>query len=143
MSVPFKPEGFPTICPFLSLEDMEGFIDFVEYVFDGKVTQKMLDGQGQIVHAEMTLGDSVIMMGPSRGTPTQDTMLYIFTEDTDAAYQKVLERGGTSLMEPGDQFYGDRNAGVRGPHGINWWIATHTEDVDPEELQRRSTELKK
>ncbi|UTW61045.1 VOC family protein [bacterium SCSIO 12741] len=142
MSVSFKPEGYPTISPFLSLEDIEGFIEFVQFVFGGEVTEKILDGEGNILHAELTMGNSTLMMGPARGNPTKDIMLYTYTEDTDAAYQKILDRGGVSIMPPGDQFYGDRNAGVKGPFGINWWIATRVEIVDSEEMQRRSLEMK-
>lgn len=63
--------------------------------------------------------------------------IQLYTEDTDAAYRRALEAGATSLREPGDQFYGDRTAGVKDPVGNQWWISTHKEDVSPEELQRR------
>jgi PhnB protein len=63
---------------------------------------------------------------------------YLYVEDTDAVYRKALAAGATSVMEPADQFYGDRNAGVKDPSGDLWWIATHIEDVTPEELARRA-----
>jgi len=66
------------------------------------------------------------------------TVLYLYVDDTDATYQRALEAGATSLMEPADQFYGDRNAGVEDPTGNHWWIATHKEDVPPAELARRA-----
>jgi uncharacterized glyoxalase superfamily protein PhnB len=62
---------------------------------------------------------------------------YLYVPDTDATYQAGLAAGGVSVMEPSDQFYGDRNAGVRDPWGNHWWIATHIEDVDEAEIQRR------
>ena len=62
---------------------------------------------------------------------------YLYVPDTDAVYQKAVQAGGTSVMEPADQFYGDRNAGVKDPVGNVWWIATHIEDVSDEELARR------
>lgn len=61
----------------------------------------------------------------------------MYVEDTDAVYAKALAAGAVSLMEPADQFYGDRNAGVKDPFGNNWWIGTHVEDVSAEEMQRR------
>jgi PhnB protein len=92
----------------------------------------------------MSIGDSVIMMGKaSNEHQIQNTMLYIYVEDTDASYKKALEKGAVSVMEPADQFYGDRNAGVKDKDGINWWIATHVEDVSPDEIRRRNDERSK
>ena len=67
-------------------------------------------------------------------------MVYIYTEDCDATYRRALEAGAESVMEPEDQFYGDRNAGVKGPQGNLWWIATHVEDVPRDELLKRAAE---
>ena len=64
--------------------------------------------------------------------------LYVYVPDTDATYQRALKAGGVSTMEPSNQFYGDRNAGVRDECGNLWWIGTHIEDVSPEELKRRA-----
>ena len=66
--------------------------------------------------------------------------LYLYVDDTDATYGRALQAGGSSVMEPADQYYGDRNAGVRDSQGNVWWIATHIEDVPPEELARRAQE---
>jgi uncharacterized glyoxalase superfamily protein PhnB len=65
------------------------------------------------------------------------TGFYLYVPDTDAAYAAAMAAGGLSTLEPADQFYGDRNAGVQDPWGNNWWIATHIEDVSPEEVQKR------
>jgi PhnB protein len=90
------------------------------------------------MHAEVRLGDSVVMMGeagkwwkPMPGT------IHLYVNDTDAVYQRALQAGGTSLREPTDQFYSDRSAGVRDPVGNHWWIATHKEDVSSEEMEKR------
>jgi uncharacterized glyoxalase superfamily protein PhnB len=64
--------------------------------------------------------------------------IYLYVNDTDAVYKRALQAGATSLMEPADQFYGDRSAGVQDPCGNQWWIATHKEDVPPEELKKRA-----
>ena len=65
-------------------------------------------------------------------------MLYVYVKDTDATYRRALKAGATSIMEPADMFYGDRNAGVKDPSGNQWWIATHKEDVPPAELAQRA-----
>jgi PhnB protein len=65
-------------------------------------------------------------------------MIYLYVNDTDATYRRALQAGATSIMEPKDQFYGDRNGGVRDATGTEWWIATHVEDVPPEEMARRA-----
>jgi len=80
-------------------------------------------------------------MGEPRGEwkPMPGTIyLYVYVNDTDAVYKRALQAGATSLMEPSDQFYGDRNAGVKDPVGNYWWIATHIEDVPPAELAKRA-----
>lgn len=79
------------------------------------------------------------MMGEPMGEFTaMPTSLYLYVEDADAVYAQALAAGATSVMPPADQFYGDRHGGVRDPNGNIWWIATHIEDVPPEELARRA-----
>jgi PhnB protein len=141
MAVKPIPENYPRVSPYLIVKDVEKTMEFIKYVFGGKEREKMEMADGSVNHAEMSIGDSVIMMGKaSNEHQIQNTMLYIYVEDTDANYKKALEKGAVSVMEPADQFYGDRNAGVKDKDGINWWIATHVEDVSPEEIKRRNEE---
>ena len=78
------------------------------------------------------------MIGGARpGVVPTTAMIYLYVTDTDASYKRALAAGGTSVMEPANQFYGDRNAGVKDSAGNQWWIGTHIEDVSPEELDRR------
>jgi PhnB protein len=94
---------------------------------------------GTIAHAEVRIGDSAVMMGEPMGEQQpRPATLYLYVNDTDAVYQRALQAGATSLMEPADQFYGDRNAGVQDVFGNYWWIGTHKEDVSPEELKKRA-----
>ncbi len=94
---------------------------------------------GRVSHAEVRIGDSIVMMGePTERTETQPAHLYVYVNDTDETYDRALKAGAVSLMEPKDQFYGDRNAGVKDAFGNVWWIATHVEDVPPEEMRRRA-----
>src|SRR6266568_5870663 len=106
--------------------------------FDATELERMSRPDGTIGHAEVRIGDSVVMMGEARGesTPMPGT-LYVYVSDTDAVYKRALEAGAASLMEPADQFYGDRNAAVKDAVGNRWWIATHKEDVSPQEIVRR------
>jgi uncharacterized glyoxalase superfamily protein PhnB len=98
-------------------------------------------GGGAVAHAEARIGDSMVMMGDAHGDQEPLTSgLYLYVEDVDRVYTKAIEAGATSIREPADQFYGDRNAGVIGPCGNHWWIATHVEDLTEEEIARRAAE---
>src|SRR6266540_5082205 len=94
------------------------------------------------MQAEMSIGDSVIMLGdasPEVEATRSSTHLYV--DDVDAVYERARRAGGESLREPQDQFYGDRSAGVRDHFGNQWWLATHVEDVSMEEMQRRQAAM--
>lgn len=139
MAVKPIPENYPRVSPYLIVKNVEETMDFIQSVFDGKVREKMKTPNGSVNHGEISIGDSVIMMGrATESHEPQNVMLYIYVDDTDAAYKRALEKGAESVMEPADQFYGDRNAGVKDKDGISWWMASHVEDISPEELQRRN-----
>jgi PhnB protein len=132
------PAGYHTVTPYLSVPDAQGLIDFMVKVFDAKEREVIRKPDGQIRHAEIQIGDSVIMLGTTSSTyGTATATLYVYVDDADATYQKALAAGATSISEPANQFYGDRHAGVKDANGISWWIATHFEDVTPDELARR------
>jgi len=133
------PQGFHTVTPYLIVEGAARLIDFLTSAFGAKEIERMSRPDGKIAHAEVKIGDSVIMMGDAGGQwKPMPGSVYLYVKDTDAAYKRALQAGATSLMEPADQFYGDRNAGVRDPLGDIWWIATHKEDVSPEEIMKRA-----
>ncbi len=99
-----------------------------------------LDGpNGTMMHAEMKIVDSMVMVGEAtdQWKPMQATVA-LYVEDADAWYQRALRAGATSVREPSDQFYGDRSAGVKDFAGNHWWIHTHIEDVPPEEIKKRA-----
>jgi PhnB protein len=133
------PEGYHSITPYLVVEGVARLIDFMKRAFGAEERERMLRPDGSIGHAEVRIGDSVVMMGEARGEhrPMPGT-LYLYVEDTDAVYRRALDAGGASVMEPTDMFYGDRNAGVKDPCGNFWYIATRKEDLSSEELQRRA-----
>jgi PhnB protein len=137
MAVEAIPEGYHTITPYLIAEGVPRLLDFLERAFDGREVHRLAGPDGSIAHVEYRIGDSMLMLSEARGEwKPMPTCIYLFVNDTDAVYKRALEAGATSLMEPADQFYGDRNAGVKDASGNSWWIATHIEDLAPEELAR-------
>ena len=133
------PDGYHSVAPYLMVQGVPGLIDFLREAFGADETLRMPRPDGTIRHAEVRIGDSVVMMGavsdPSQAMPAS---IHLYVEDADAAYERALRAGATSLREPTDEFYGDRLGGVRDPVGNQWWIATHREDVPPEEMAKRS-----
>jgi PhnB protein len=144
MAVKPIPDNYPRVIPYLIVKDVQKQMDFLIDVFGAKQSEKMTLPDGTVNHAEVRIGDSVIMMGRSSNDyPPIPAMIYIYVEDTDAAYNIALKNGAKSIMEPADQFYGDRNAGVSDPYGNSWWMASHVEDVSTEEIERRNKERAK
>ena len=135
------PEGYHTVTPYLMCSDLGSAVAFVEHAFGAKTYELLRDEQGKPRHAEVQIGDSRVMLGQARDEwPARPSTLYLYVEDTDALYRAAIDAGAKSILEPVDQFYGDRNAGVEDPVGNLWWIATHVEDVTSEEMERRLAE---
>jgi uncharacterized glyoxalase superfamily protein PhnB len=145
MAVKPVPEGYHTATPYLIVPGVAQVIDFLKQAFDAKeIHERTSRPDGSVMHAEVRIGDSPIMMGEPMGQfQAMPAFVYLYVADTDACYQRALKAGATSLLEPADQFYGDRNAGVRDAAGNVWWIGTHIEDVAPEELKRRVSRMGK
>ena len=143
MSVKPIPDGTPRVSPYLIVKDVVKTIDFLIEVFDAKEIERMTLPDGTVNHGSVKIGDSLIMIGGSPQYPPIPSMLYVYVEDTDETYKRAIKAGGESIMGPIDQFYGDRNAAIKDSDGIQWWIATHIEDVSTEEMQRRNEERAK
>jgi uncharacterized glyoxalase superfamily protein PhnB len=139
MAVKAIPEGFHSVTPYVLVEDGAKFIDFVQQAFGAELCERMENPDGSVRHAQVKIGDSFVMLGKPQGEG-MPASLYLYVPDCDAVYQRALAAGATSIMEPADQFYGDRGAGVTDPCGNLWWIGTHIEDVSSEELARRAAE---
>ncbi len=132
------PAGYHTVTPYLVVEDAKGLITFLRHAFQAEEFSRTIRPDGTIANAGVCMGDSRMMVAQARDPwKPMPSGFYLYVPDTDAVYQAALAVGGVSVMEPSDQFYGDRNAGVRDPWGNHWWIATHIEDVDEAEIQRR------
>jgi PhnB protein len=139
MAVNPRPDGYHTVTPYLVAADVAGLIDFLKAAFDAQEVMRLPGPEGRIGHAEVRIGDSAVMLGGAHGhhQPMQ-AMLLLYLPDPDAVYHRALAAGAISVQAPADQFYGDRNAGVRDPSGNLWWVAARIEDVPPDELQRRA-----
>jgi len=135
------PDGYHVVTPILVVEDAGALIDFMKRTFEAQEHQLGRRPDGAIWHADLTIAGAHIMIsGASASFPPAPAALNIYVPDVDATYQRALEAGATSVTPPGNRFYGDRNAVVKDRTGIVWTIATHVEDVPPDELKRRETE---
>lgn len=138
MAVNPIPEGYHTVTPYLIVSDVKGLIAFAEEAFGARDAHTVPDNEGRIMHGEMRIGNSVVMMGESNENfPPMPAMLHLYLEDVDGTYERALAAGATSTREPQDEFYGDRTAGVQDVYGNQWWLATHMEDLSEEEMERR------
>ncbi len=139
MAVKPIPDGYHAVTPYLTVQGVPKLIDFLKQAFEAQEIERMTQPDGTIGHAEVRIGDSVVMMGEARDEwKPMPSGIYLYVNDTDAVYKRALQAGATSIMEPADQFYGDRSAGVKDSSGNHWWIATHKEDVPPAELKKRA-----
>jgi uncharacterized glyoxalase superfamily protein PhnB len=138
MAVKPIPEGYRTVTPYLIVNDADRFLQFVKSAFNAKVHAEHRGPDGSIMHADVMIGDSHVMMGQANERwPAITGSLYLYVPDVDATYQAALRAGAKSVQDVKDQFYGDRSGGVEDPAGVTWWISTRVEDVSPEELDRR------
>ena len=140
------PEGFSSVTPMLLFKDARKAIDFYKRAF-GATELYRIGEPGMIGHAELKLGNTIFMLAdehPSMDTVGPETLggtpltLMFYVDDVDAFTEKAVAEGLEVIRPVADQFYGDRSAGVRDACGNQWWIATHKEDVPPEELKRRA-----
>src|ERR1700676_5302087 len=130
MTVKPIPDGYHTVTPYLMVKEASQLIDFVKQAF-GAVETFRTTGSAGGIHAEVRIGDSMIMIGGGgawQGEP-MPAAIYLYVNDTDAVYKQALQAGATSITEPEDQPYGDRSADVYDSFGNIWYIATHTKDV--------------
>jgi len=121
---PAKPPAYHTVTPYLTVKRAELLLEFVKHVFGANEVLRTTGSAGGL-HAEVTIGESKIMIGGYESVEEKLTALHLYVADADAVYQRALAAGATSVEEPVDQFYGDREAGVKDPSGNVWWIATH------------------
>lgn len=142
MAVKTKPDQYHNVTPYMIVEGADRLIEFLKTAFGGEETERLAGPNGTIGHAEVRIGDSLVMLADARPQSSAfPGMLHIYVDDCDATYKKALAAGGSSLREPVNEFYGDRMSAVSDSFGNQFWIATHVEDVSGEEMARRAQEL--
>ena len=143
MAVKPIPKGYHTVTPYLTVRDAPKVIEFLKQAFGAKLSHEMKRPDGSIMHAEMRIGNSMLMLGeaPNEFGP-MPTSIYLYVTDSDAAYERALQAGGISIFAIMTLPSGERYGGVKDPCGNIWWIATHIEDVPPEEEERRWREFR-
>jgi PhnB protein len=141
------PEGYPRVTPYLVVDGAGAAIDFYCSVLGASERMRMPGPDGRIGHAELQLGDSIVMLadenvqmgarGPATigGTPVS---LHVYVEDSDAVFERAVQAGAKSLRPVEDRFYGDRSGQFEDPFGHRWDVSTHVEDVPPEEMSKRA-----
>jgi PhnB protein len=151
MAVKPIPDNYPRLAPYVTVSGADDAIAYYTDVFGFEQRgDVMRSPDGRIGHAELLLGDSVLMIAdewPEAGNQSPVTVggspvqLSIYVADVDAVYDKAIAAGATSVRVPEDQFYGDRMAGIVDPWGHRWSLGSHIEDVEDDEMARRATEV--
>jgi len=152
-NVPYIPEGYNTVTPYLIIKGAAQAIEYYKKVFGATVTVRMDAPGGRVAHAEMKIGDSIVMLAdenpqmamPGHGSATaiggSPVSLYLYLPNVDEVVAKAKAEGAKILKPVQDQFYGDRSGFLQDPFGHFWGIATHVEEVSPEEMKERMKKL--
>ena len=144
------PDGYHSVTPYLFIKGAGRAIEFYKKAFGAKERLRLEMPGGGVAHAELEFGNSVVMMGdecPSMEAKSPQSiggspvMIHIYVEDVDAVFKRAIAEGAKVLQPVDDKFYGDRSGSVTDPFGHLWGIATHTEDVAPDEINRRAAAM--
>ena len=143
------PEGYPRVTPYLHASGAEAAIEFYKKVLGAEERMRMGAPEGKVGHAELMIGDSIIMLAdefPDMGVRSPKTIggtpvtIHVYVDDADAVFDAAVAAGATSLRPVEKRFYGDRTEEFEDPFGHRWSVATHVEDVPPEEMESRMRE---
>jgi PhnB protein len=133
------PAGYTSVTPWIISRDTAGLLAFAKRAFDAEELARLNAPDGSIVHAELRIGDAVVMAFDTKAWwPETPSFLRLYVGDCDAVCRRALEAGAALVTAPTTLFFGDRVGRVRDPLGNVWWIQTHLEDLTPEEMQRRA-----
>lgn len=144
------PDGHRGITAYLGIRDAAKAIDFYKTVFGAKEMFRLETPDGKIGHAELNFGDCSLMLaepcdqaalGCSQAQEKPAIGLHLYVEDVDAQFERALQAGASTVMPVQNQFYGDRSGTLRDPFGNLWFIATHIEDLSPEEIRARAAKM--
>ena len=145
------PEGFHTVTPYLVQQDTKRALEFYKRAFGAETRNLMPGPNGKVMHAELKIGDSILFlsdefpeMSPETKSPASagcvTASMFLYVSDVDATFKKAVDAGARAVMPVTDMFWGDRFGKVADPFGHHWGIATHKEDVPPQEMQKRQAE---
>jgi PhnB protein len=143
------PEGYPRVTPYLIVQGASHAIDFYSSILGAQERMRMAGPDGSIGHAELSLGDSVVMIAdeyPDLGAVSPQTvggtpvMIHVYVEDVDDVFAKAIAAGAKELQAVEDKFYGDRSGTFEDPFGHQWSVASHVEDVPPDEMEQRAAQ---
>jgi len=140
MAVHPIPDTYHTLTPYLIAKDAPKTVEFLKEALGAELAfEPMLQPDGKIMHADLRIGDSHVMISSATDQhPAMPCMVHVYVPDVDEVYKRAVAAGGKSMMEPTDQFYGDRGASITDPSGNHWYIATHKEDVTMPDLKKRA-----
>jgi PhnB protein len=149
MSAPYKPDNFNTLTPHLTVEGADKYIDFLKRAFGAVESSRSPGPGGKLMHAEVRIGDSVLMLNdhfPEFGSPPiaqgfWPITFHLYVPDADATFAQATAAGCEATMPLADQFWGDRYGQVKDPFGFRWAISTRKEVLTAEELQKRSAKM--
>ena len=140
------PDGHRTVAPYLTIKNAAAALEFYKQGFGAVETYKLIVPDGRVGHAEIRLGDSLIMLSdefPEFGGKAPEALggspvsIHLYVEDVDAFVKRAVAAGAREIKPVANQFYGDRSGQLQDPFGHLWWVATHKEDVASDEMQRR------
>jgi PhnB protein len=152
MSIKPIPDGYTSVTPYLIVQGASKAMEFYKNVFGATERMRIPTPEGKVAHAEIDIGGSVIMLAdecPERGAKSPHTIggtpicLHLYVKDADAVFVKAVATGATQIRPVENQFYGDRSGMFSDPFGHSWNVATHVEDVSPEELHKRMAAMNK
>lgn len=141
------PKGYHTVTPSIVVKGAAGAIDFYRKAFGAEELMRFPGPDGSIMHAEIRIGDSVVMLGdemPEQGGRSPKSIggtpvsFFVYKENVDAAWKQAVDAGAKTIMPLADQFWGDRTGCLEDPYGHRWWLAQHVQDLTPEEMQRNA-----
>jgi PhnB protein len=150
MTVKAQPAGYHSLTPYLIVKDASGAIEFYKKVFGATELFRISGPDGKVGHAELKIGDSVVMLAdesPQRGALAPPTiggspvLILHYVDNVDDVVAQAVASGAKLVRPVADQFYGDRTGGIEDPYGHHWHVATHKEDVSPDEMKRRAEAL--
>jgi PhnB protein len=144
------PEAYPRVTPYLSIDGAAKAIDFYKDILGAEERVRMDGPDGKVGHAELGIGQSVVMLAdsfPDMGAPTPSALggspvtLMVYVEDVDDVFARAIQAGAKEIAPVQDQFYGDRSGQFEDPFGHRWNVASHVEDVSPEDMEKRAAEM--